>query len=205
GYVAAHPGYQRIFVAFRGSTNVASWMQNLDFTKVPLNLPGDGGARVHRGFAECFDAVKDRLRPLVLAAVKQFPGYTVTYTGYSLGAAVTILAAANFRSQLANVPQQLFTYGEPRIGDNKFARFTSNLFPASNNIADQPLRVVNYNDIVPRLPPSWTGYQHRDREVWITSESDTGAVLCDANLGKEDPNCAWSVSGSLDTTRHRWY
>jgi hypothetical protein len=202
GYVAANPTLQRIIVSFRGSANINSWIQNLDFVKTALNLPNDNGAKVHRGFYECYTGIKNQLNALITSALATYPGYTVTVTGYSLGAAVAIIASAHLRNNFPSANIQTFTYGSPRVGDAKFANYISRLFPATSNVLSQPLRVVNYNDMVPRLPPQWVGFLHHDREVWIPSVTSSGALLCATGLGGEDPECSMSLPAGINVDPH---
>jgi len=82
----------------------------------------EGAGRVHRGFRDALPDVRG--------------GATTWYAGHSLGGALATLAHA--RSPGAG----LVTFGAPRAGDRAFAA----AFPP------RAWRVVNNNDLVPRLP-----------------------------------------------------
>jgi hypothetical protein len=205
GYVAANPTLQRIIVSFRGSVNIKSWIQNLDFAKTALNLPNDNGAKVHRGFYECYTGIKDRLHTLITSALATYPDYTLTVTGYSLGAAIATIASAHLYNNFPDAKIQTFTYGSPRVGDAKFASYISRLFPETSDVLSQPLRVVNYNDMVPRVPPRWTGFLHHDREVWIPSLFNSSALLCATGFNNEDPECSVSLPADVNVNSHYAY
>ncbi len=69
----------------------------------------------------------------------------------------TICAGRCFLSHIDSNPDQLFTYGSPRVGDRRYINFV-NL---------EHYRYVNNNDIVTRVPPIMMGYRHCGREVYL--------------------------------------
>ena len=74
-------------------------------------------------------------------------------TGHSLGGALALLCA--HRLALQTVPiHSVHTFGQPRVGDHAFAAAYDSL------LGDRTYRVVNQNDVVPRLPGVLLGYQH---------------------------------------------
>ena len=54
-------------------------------------------------------------------------------------------------------PHELFTFGSPRVGGQKFIR----------NIKCPHLRFQNNNDIVCRIPPSWLGFRHHGDMIYF--------------------------------------
>lgn len=92
------------------------------------------GVKVHAGFKDAYEAVRDKLHALIDAR----PGPLVI-TGHSLGAALATLAASDFK----NRAPKLVTFGSPRVGDAAFA----SLFAGQ-----QVTRYVDCADIVPRVP-----------------------------------------------------
>lgn len=74
-------------------------------------------------------------------------GDTVLVTGHSLGGALAIIFFAQVLHEqkpwLRNA--WLYTYGSPRVGDKRFARFLS-------SESARIFHLVNNNDIVPRVP-----------------------------------------------------
>ncbi len=67
-------------------------------------------------------------------------------TGHSLGGALATHAAVQLVSQGINV-EALYTYGSPRVGDNKFSTWFDAL------VKSVKVRVSHGRDPVPHLPP----------------------------------------------------
>jgi|SRR5262245_14514828 len=120
-----------VVLAFRGTDEITDWITNLNI----VMEPGFGG-QVHRGFAEALEAVWDDVDSLV-GRVRD-NGQTLWVTGHSLGGALATLAA----KRLTTKPFATVTFGQPRVGDQRFAR------------AYRPelQRFVNNKDVVPTVP-----------------------------------------------------
>jgi hypothetical protein len=89
------------------------------------------------------------LRPLIL-------------TGHSLGGALAVLAGYFLAEQ--NYPvHSIYTYGQPRAGDAAFAADFEVL------CGGKTYRVVNQNDLVPRLPGWLLGYRHAGQLQFLTA------------------------------------
>ena len=93
---------------------------------------------VHAGFAEALDKVWKDLEPFVDECVKLHKIKQVIFTGHSLGGALAVVAAA--RSKYIG---EVYTYGQPRVGNRKY----------SKQVKSKVYRFVNNNDVVPRVPP----------------------------------------------------
>jgi triacylglycerol lipase len=78
----------------------------------------------------------------------------VYITGHSLGAAMATIAATRYQ------PEELFTFGSPRVGGHKFIR----------NIKCPHLRFMNNNDIVCRIPPAWLGFVHHGEMIYFNAD-----------------------------------
>ena len=110
-------------------------------------------SRVHRGFK----AEVDELWPMVcddLVGTKQ----KVWFCGHSLGAAMATIMASRCKNY-ASVPnpEELYTYGSPRVG---WPGFVDSL-----NVVHH--RWVNNNDIVTTVPPWLIGYKHDGEEHYL--------------------------------------
>ena len=106
----------------------------------------------------------------------RLPWYTVNYSHFqfnpskfdydpsnSLGGALATLAVAELRE---NLPiSGLYTFGSPRVGKDDFVRQLE-----SNNFGKRTFRVVNGNDLVPRVPPSLQGYHHVGTVVFFDAD-----------------------------------
>ena len=163
-FVAADP--QSILVCFRGTEGdrLEDWMADLDFDLVA----GPWGGRVHEGFYDALSCVWHLLDKEV-RRLQNEGRRSLWVTGHSLGAALAALAVARWCEAQRPV-SGLYTFGQPRTGDNAFAR--------SFDFAFRPhaFRIVNDLDVVTRAPPRSLGYQHQGTFVYLT---DSGALSDD--------------------------
>lgn len=123
-----------------------------------LAVVAETAGRVHRGFKREVDdlwprlerALKDNDKPLWFA-------------GHSLGGAMATICAG--RCKLAEIPcnpEAVFSYGSPRVGNRRYINF----------VTLKHYRWVNNNDIVTRVPPTWLGYRHTGREMYLNANGD---------------------------------
>jgi hypothetical protein len=135
GVLALHddpdPAARLAVVAFRG-TDAADPTDLADDVDL-LQSEWPQGGLVHRGFAEAIgDVLSD-----ITSALDNVRG-RVLFTGHSLGAAMATLLAS------VKPPDYLYTFGSPRVGDNRFVA-------TLNGVNSR--RFVDCCDIVARLPP----------------------------------------------------
>jgi hypothetical protein len=140
-YVAHNDNFA--IVAFRGS-EIWKKRERFDIKEVTADLRTDldiwpvdwvKGGKVHRGFRDALDEVWPELLPLLRELDGK--GCKIWITGHSLGGALATLCAARYgRAQGA------YTFGAPRVGNDEFRA----------HLAVDIYRVVNNEDIVPRLP-----------------------------------------------------
>ena len=64
------------------------------------------------------------------------------------------------------MPEQLYTYGSPRVGDTRYLIYVMLVH----------FRYVNYIDSVTRVPPAWMGYRHCGSEVYMNRDGKIGQV-----------------------------
>lgn len=111
--------------------------------------------RVHRGFKTEVDDLWPRLEEALKKNRKP-----LWFTGHSLGGAMaTICAGRCKRSFIKSNPEELYTYGSPRVGNSRYVNYTKISY----------YRWVNNNDIVPTVPPSWLGYRHTGKEMYLNN------------------------------------
>ncbi len=80
------------------------------------------------------------------------------FAGHSSGGAIANLCASRcIVSRIQSEPEELQTFGSPRVGNKTYA----------NSLAFRNIRWVNHNDIVPRTPPLRLGYQHSGKEMFV--------------------------------------
>jgi triacylglycerol lipase len=146
---------QRMILVFRG-TEPKSAKDWLTSTKLPL-VEALGG-KVHRGFWQDWRDIED----LVIEQVQRLRdnNQEIWITGHSLGGALAHLAALTLTTQHQPI-QGIYTFGAPRVGDEAFAtRYNAMLH-------SKTLRLVNHQDMVPRVPPLQWGYQHVGQLVYF--------------------------------------
>ena len=114
--------------------------------------------KVHKGFNQEVDDLWPMLEDALVANKK-----TLWFTGHSLGGAMaTICAGRCHLSEIESMPEALFTYGSPRVGDKRFVNF----------VELDHRRWVNNNDMVTRVPPAWMGYRHAGQEMYLNRNGD---------------------------------
>jgi hypothetical protein len=182
-------GPELVFVAFRGTelrnlcASLNNWHTNLRFSLVP-----DGrGGRIHEGFQEALDQVWDPLCKEIGDVLAQGPARRVWLTGHSLGAALATLAADRALLQRAFPVGGLYTFGSPRVGNAAFARRVNRSL-----LGPCIFRFVNYDDIVPRVPPP-LGYRHVGRLCYFNKSG---------RLQRKKPGPWWQLlHGARDQLR----
>ena len=118
--------------------------------------------KVHRGFKKEVDDLWPMLETALMSNVQP-----LWFCGHSLGGAMaTICAGRCFLSHIASVPDQLFTFGSPRVGDKRYI----------NYVKLDHYRYVNNNDVVTRTPPVFLGYRHCGSEVYVNRDGKIGKL-----------------------------
>jgi triacylglycerol lipase len=108
---------------------------------------------VHSGFNREVDDLWPMLEELI-----QGESLPVWFCGHSLGAAMATICAYRCKaSSIASDPQELHTFGSPRVGCRRYVRHA----PLTH------YRWVHNNDVVTRVPPAWFGYRHCGNEVYL--------------------------------------
>lgn len=130
-----------IIISFRGTE--PSELQDIisDINIIPKRAEKQG--IVHSGFAEALDKIWDDLETYLDSI--HSTGDLVYICGHSLGGALATVAAARSKYFC-----QVYTYGQPRVGDRKY----------SKNVKSTIYRHVQGADIVPSVPLPLAFYRH---------------------------------------------
>ena len=138
-----------VIVAFRG-TEPNEWRDfKTDLETLQVEI-GSGG-KVHAGFHAGVDLVWSQIQ-MELERLSS-DERSVWFTGHSLGAALAVLAAHRYQK-----PAMVYTFGAPRIGNEKF----------SQQYRHKTYRIVNNSDLVTDLPPPlW--YRHVGELIYLDS------------------------------------
>ena len=172
-----------IIVAFKGSSSVRDFLQDADirwrnFGYSESTYP----PKVHRGFFEDFVAIDIAVVSQVRGYLQGRPNAKIFVTGHSLGGAEAIFGAFELARQGLPVAG-VFTFGQPRVGNGNFCAMYD------RSLGEITYRVVNQNDIVPRIPAWLGGYRHCGQEIfleptpvggWSVNPSLGYKLLCDA-------------------------
>ncbi|KAJ7812707.1 alpha/beta-hydrolase [Mycena olivaceomarginata] len=173
-----------ITVAWRGSSAVQDFLiTDADLILKTYSSQGvspASGTKVHSGFIRSYNSIADQVISLVGSQLDANPGYTVVSTGHSLGGSLASLARVSLN------PMRLYTYGQPRTGNQAYADLVNKLF------GDQSFRYL-------------FGFKHHGVEYWQTSDPAVADTLVQCAPGGEDPNCSDSLFSDGFTPPHLTY
>ena len=107
-------------------------------------------------------------------------------TGHSLGASLATLALVDIVTNTIHTGAKMYNFASPLVGNQSFVNFFKLKIGTNNcntNNADNSLntcswRVVNINDIVPKVPPADFGYVHVD--------GCSGPSVCNNNVTNDN-------------------
>ncbi len=147
-----------VVIAFRG-TEPNEWNDikaDLNVAKVLAETVG----RVHRGFKKEVDDLWPMLKEM-LSQDQQTLDKHLWFTGHSLGGAMAAICAGRcLLSHIKTSPEQVHTFGGPRIGTKRYVNYAKIDF----------YRWVNNNDVVTRAPPAWLGFRHAGKEMYLDAD-----------------------------------
>lgn len=142
GFIAGDQ--EKIIIAFRGTSEIKDWLTDAASIQKSWSSILNIG-KVHSGFFDSLNSVwsliMEHLQEL------QTKDQRIWITGHSLGGALAALTYATLRLQSPKYELAgAYTFGQPRIGDQVMCQ----AFDADSK--HHFFRVVNNNDIVPRVP-----------------------------------------------------
>ena len=142
-----------VYLAFRGTSNVADALTDALAIQIPYDLIPDGG-KVSGGFlgeykgTDSFpveSAILSKLDDLFMTG-----SYDNLYiTGHSLGAAIAAVAFPDLSQNSSAANVFMYNFAGPAVGDADFVK----AYEAEYGSDRVSWRVVNTNDLVPKLPP----------------------------------------------------
>jgi len=199
GFIAVDPSRNSIVVSYRGTSAIENVLVDIDLILSDFPPGSAQGARAHSGFQRAYGTIAETIRTSVGDLLQQNPGMTVTLTGHSLGAAMAILSAVDLVDSGVVPAQavQVFSYGQPRVGNQAFANFYDSL-------GVRTFRVTNRQDPVAIIPPRIIGYRHHAQEFFVDDPEaqPTTTISCTT----ESRSCAKANFVSLTNVgRHLSY
>ncbi len=185
--------FDKIIIAFRGTDSYKDNESDQDLYQVPYPFAANAG-KTHRGFTCIYQSARDQL---IRELGKLSTDKSLYITGYSLGAALAVLAALDIAVNTPFINPKVYTYGSPRTGDPEFvSRFDQTI--------ENSIRIVNVHDVIPTIParkyePPFTKegiyYQHVRRMYPVSFQLDSIArahyISCYFNcMSKNNPDYA---------------
>ncbi|KAI9296403.1 alpha/beta-hydrolase, partial [Neoconidiobolus thromboides FSU 785] len=166
GVIVVNEGRKEIIISFRGTETEINLIQDInivlnDFLDFDNNLFKVRNLKVHNGFLTMTNSLFESMVQSLQELLRQDQGYTLIFTGHSLGGAIAGLSAVKAYYKL-NLPKErikVFTFGQPRLGNKEYASYV-------NQLGLTYYRMVNYNDPVPHAPPRLFGYFHHSLELF---------------------------------------
>tara|TARA_B110000438_G_C15674624_1_gene589673 strand:- start:153 stop:683 length:531 start_codon:yes stop_codon:yes gene_type:complete len=158
-----------LIVVFRGTGRSWEWRMNLDFFLTPWDR---AQSMVHRGFKKRLELVWDKVNRFLDETKHSF----IFYGGHSQGAAVATLASST------RPPGALYTFGCPRVGDDRFVKSLANI---------TVFRIVNCLDLVTRVPfEMGSSFQYRHvGEIYYINRDGVLNRSSETDISKDRVEC----------------
>ena len=131
----------KIFLTFRGTESFKDAYCDIDVRRHSL----ENGCKIHNGFYEQFHVLKEAIEYDIDNNINNIT--EINISGHSLGGALATIASAFFGEKYKNIKINCYTFGCPRVGNDKFVNWFH------ENIKDN-WRICNNSDPVPSLPMS---------------------------------------------------
>ncbi|KAF7587493.1 hypothetical protein BBP40_007166 [Aspergillus hancockii] len=207
GFLAVDHSHNAIILAFRGSRTPGNAHTDSQFHQEDIDniCPG---CKAHTGFYSAWENFSSYIMPTVNYYASKYRGYSIIFTGHSLGGALATLGAV-----LEGTPSRpilLFTYGCPELGNYNFAQFlTDNLYTSTRLLG---FRVTHKNDPVPKILSTsiivnrtWQ-YSTTSPEFWITSGNGVTVPINDVQVIYGIDNKSGNLgTNTSDIAAHNWY
>jgi hypothetical protein len=186
-----------IYLSFRGTSNLVDAVSDFAALQEPyMFLPNFGNVSI--GFQVAYQGTDDN--PIESAILSKLDELTMTgnfsnlyITGHSLGAALAFLAFPDLSNNVGMLDSvTMYNFAGPAAGDSDFVTAYEEV-ESQNRIS---VRVVNTNDLVPKLPPLGLdcenfSYFHTNDKHEITFGTELPAL---PDFAKDD--CDFSTIGT---------
>lgn len=187
-----------IFTAFRGSSNLHNWIENIRIRKtVHYN---DSSIQIANGFYKEYNYIKNELLDNLSILSNKYNTTNLSITGHSSGAAMATIMSYDFLKLYPKYNiSYLIQFGSPRVGNLEFVE-------DFNKYNITSYRITHYYDMVPHVPEEFLGFRHISNEIWY-NEDNSEYKICDDYNGVEDNTCSNSCSPlhCTSTSDHLYY
>jgi len=161
---------QTIFTAFRGSSNIHNWLEDIQVEYISPYV--NKSLCVEVGFYKNYYYIKNDLFENLHTLSKKYNTSNLLISSHSLGSAASTLFAYDIidNNEPFNI-EYYYNFGSPRVGNEAFVE-------DFNNKILNTYRVVHNNDVVTSVPPKKFNYAHIKQGVCY-NENNTDYDLCD--------------------------
>lgn len=193
-------------VAWRGTVTRLEWLEDLDGALITPASVDSTAVAVERGFWTLYTSSKDdgphgkqsaaqQVREELLRLIEQYSRaekrqLSITMTGHSLGGALALLSAFHVascgvnKSAGATIPVSVISFAAPRVGNEAFKH-------RLEEAGVKALRVVNANDVVPKVPGIFLHHDHPASSDVV--EHATEAGLFHFHVGAQHEDGDWKA------------
>lgn len=191
-YVGYHARSQSVVVGNQGTdpAKFEALLLDANFSLKNLNstlFPGvSGSVKGHSGFVNAQAQTAQAKLAAIKSTMAQEGSNSVTFTGHSLGGAISLLDSLYFNLNVPTAKIRVVTHGMPRVGNDEFADLVDSKIPDLAHIN-------NKKDIVPTLPGRLLGYAHTRGEKHIINAGSW--VACEGQ-DNSDSSC---IVGAVPT------
>ncbi|KAA1470189.1 alpha/beta-hydrolase [Dentipellis sp. KUC8613] len=202
GFVARDDSRKEIVVALRGSSDAVDFWTDAQVLLEDFTSPGTtppAGTSAHTGFLNAWNSVAAQVISTVKSQLSSHSGYTIVTTGHSLGGALSSLAGITLKQNFPSSPIRMYTYGQPRTGNDNYAFWVNDQFGAN------AFRAVHTTDGVPTIIPTSVGYRHHGVEYWQNPDPPSASTTKECAADGEDPTCSASVPSQGIDLAHTIY
>ena len=139
--------YKKYVFAFPGTTTYLLLLSEILLSE-KVDFENNINIKVHKLFYLIFEKIKnDIFSEEILKDINSNKDYQIIFIGHSLGGAISTLASYYFATyNLAENEPVLITFGQPRVGNENFAR---DYMKKISNV----YRIERYQDLVAMIPP----------------------------------------------------
>ncbi len=164
-----------VYVVFRGTANVSDALTDIAVLQEEYKFVPDAG-KVSGGFQGTYEGTDTNpIESAILSKLdelaKEGTFENLFITGHSLGAALSILAFPDFSENGPSAFSKvtMYNFATPGVGDSDYVSKYESLY----NSDHVSFRIVNKNDLVPKIPPLGLDctnfmYEHVSGEMTIT-------------------------------------
>ncbi len=168
---------EKIIVAFRGTFHDINWLSNINAFTSDITV-GEKTIKLHRGFYEALMTQWNKnnlsnneigLKEKLIEYLDKYKEAKIYITGHSLGGAMASVGYCQVYHLLREKIQEtslatkitLYTYGQPAWCTSSSVGEAASLFKSNYH------RIVNYLDLVPKVPPELIGYKHLGTQYYL--------------------------------------